>query len=105
MEANMLYIVDTLRSVDDYIPAHYHNCHELVWYLEGEGCCRSTQISGHAPDSELTVFLQNSTLSPTSRTRNFRENSLLYFSPMELHDEKHTVPGNVFAIGFTCSEP
>lgn len=105
MEANMLYVVDIFRTVDDYIPSHYHNCHEIVWYRAGEGFCNSTRVAESSKIDDPTVFIQQHTPNDSIRVREFKENSVLYFSPLELHDETHRTGGEVFAIGFTCSEP
>jgi AraC-like DNA-binding protein len=70
------------RALNKYIPKHFHECYEIVYYFHGKGI---TQIG---PDHY-----------------DFKTNTFALISPQVIHDDTHTVRGNVLYIGFHSKHP
>ena len=98
--AQLQFLLDVHRREGAYIPYHYHNCWEMVYYREGSGAtCRFTPRK--TPHSR-----QNSTYeTPDLREGEweqipFQGNTLVIYPPYTYHDEVHREAGDVLAFGF-----
>ena len=64
------FLNDANRKHPYYVGNHYHDCYEIIYYIEGEG---RTTIDG--------------------KSFSFRNNTFAITSPGVIHDEKGSVPG------------
>lgn len=80
MEQKLEFLYFALKNQSDYIDFHKHDCYELVYYINGEGC---TQID--------------------SKTHNYSANSFAIMKPNCIHDEDHFKDTDVLYIGFQCN--
>lgn len=80
MKQKLEFLYFTLHNQTNYIDFHKHECYELVYYINGDGC---TQIDGNP--------------------HKYSANSFSIMKPYCIHDENHFNDTDVLYIGFQCN--
>lgn len=77
MDQKLEFVYSIHRKQSDYIGFHKHECYELVYYINGNGCTKVAGVDYKYSPSTFTII-----------------------NPNNQHDENHVVGTDVIFIGF-----
>lgn len=95
MKLRFIYLNSYQRPIN--VNAHVHNVYELVYYISGQGVSHYGQGSAQICDGSNIVYTNNMTDPDVFY---FENNSFILYPPGTVHDERHSSPAQLIAIGF-----
>lgn len=94
------YILTNSLNKNSVVPAHSHNCYELVYYYQAGGksqFCRE-------PETAADTFDFNKQLKQNVETLYFSPQTFVIFPPNVVHNEINEKESNILSFGFTVNE-
>lgn len=93
------YVYQNQFKTGEYVPAHSHNCHELIFYPLGKG---TVSVGNTVPHRKKSIQFETDSDRTASELKAlpYDEASLIILPPSVVHDEFHSEYGSSVSIGF-----
>ena len=99
MKLRFIYLNSYRRPIN--VNAHVHNVYELVYYISGQGSSHYGRGSAQIEDGRYIAYTNK---MDNEEVLYFGNNSFILYPPGTVHDERHTMPAHLIAVGFEEDE-